>query len=432
MLRLRWGLAATRPHLLVLILACAAIRAAGPVRELSWADIAPPLRQLLARHGIHQENLSKRLGDIRERNRARVGEGDRDHLIYYVLQSTAFTKLPPIEPALSARELAATGKIPATAKARIDAFMSSTKARSSTKEGSARMAIFREMLARERVDLMKEYARAMAFAAPVGAQYQARGLSTDTSIDANYAVYLSLAALRRLEPDRRIRSVLIVGPGIDLAPRTGFVESHEPQSYQPFAVMDALLATGLSQRETLRVTGADINPRVVEWLTRARGTRPMLTIAAGIQETPRVKFSEDYREYFSVLGKAIGSERPMRDGSRRMGKSLTLAPGVTDAIDAATADITVERLDSRYDLAVVTNVFPYLSDSELLLAMSNIARMLSPGGILIHNEPRPVLAEALALLRMPLLQNRSGVVASVDGSAPLYDAAWMHAVLSDQ
>ena len=49
----------------------------------------------------------------------------------------------------------------------------------------------------------------------------------------------------------------------------------------------------------------------------------------------------------------------------------------------------------RYDLIVVTNVFPYLSDSELLLAMSNIARMLNPGGILIHNEPRPVLAEAL-------------------------------------
>ena len=50
------------------------------------------------------------LGDIRERNRARVGEGDRDHLIYYVLQSTAFTKLPPIEPALSAQEFAASGQ----------------------------------------------------------------------------------------------------------------------------------------------------------------------------------------------------------------------------------------------------------------------------------------------------------------------------------
>ncbi len=45
----------------------------------------------------------------------------------------------------------------------------------------------------------------MTFAAPAGAQYQARGLSTDTTIDAKYAVYLSLAALRRLEPERQIR-----------------------------------------------------------------------------------------------------------------------------------------------------------------------------------------------------------------------------------
>ena len=97
------------------------------------------------------------------------------------------------------------------------------------------------------------------------------------------------------------------------------------------------------------------------------------------------------------------------------------------SIDAATLDVTVERLDARYDLIVVTNVFPYLSDPELLLAISNIAGMLSPGGVLIHNEPRPVLADALLALEMPLLQSRSGVVATVAGGAPLYDAAWMHA-----
>ena len=44
----------------------------------------------------------------------------------------------------------------------------------------------------------------MKFAAPAGALYQERGLSTDTTIDAGYAVYLSLAALRRLEPERQI------------------------------------------------------------------------------------------------------------------------------------------------------------------------------------------------------------------------------------
>ena len=32
-------------------------------------------------------------------------EGDLDHLVFYALQSTHFTKLPPIEPALSAKTL---------------------------------------------------------------------------------------------------------------------------------------------------------------------------------------------------------------------------------------------------------------------------------------------------------------------------------------
>jgi hypothetical protein len=45
---------------------------------------------------------------------------------------------------------------------------------------------------------------------------------------------------------------------------------------------------------------------------------------------------------------------------------------------------------------------------------------------LIHNEPRPLLADALLALELPLLQSRSGVVANVEGGKPLYDAAWMH------
>ena len=216
---------------------------------------------------------------------------------------------------------------------------------------------------------------------------------------------------------------------MDLAPRTGFVESDEPQCYQPFAVMDALLTTGLARRDTLRVTGADINPRVVEWLTRTRGARPALSLVAGIQDQPErgVRLSEDYREYFATLGRSIGTERKLR-GSHpgRLGKSIAVARDVTGALDAATLDITVERIDARYDLIVVTNVFPYLSDAELLLALSNIAAMLNPGGVLIHNEPRPLLADALLALEWPLLQSRSGVVANVVGGKPLYDAAWMH------
>jgi Nodulation protein S (NodS) len=394
------------------------------VRDLAWADIAPPLQQLLASYGIQDANLRARLAALRQRNRTRVTEGDRDHLIYYLLQATAFTTLPPIEPALSARTFLASGRIPADAKARIDAFAAAAR---NQRELGARMAMFRTMLARDPIDLGAEYARAMKFAAPVGALYHERGLSTDTTVDAGYVVHLSLSALRQLQPERRIRTVLIIGPGLDLAPRTGLLEAVPPQSVQPFAVADALLSSGLSTQETLRLTAADINPRVTEWVRAARGTRPMLALIAGVQDQDRVRLSEDYREYFSRLGKAIGTDGPLR-GFRagRLAKSIAVHDGITDTLDAATLDITVERIDERFDLIVATNVFPYLTDAELMLAIANTSGMLNPGGVLIHNEPRPALADALLALEMPLLHSRSGIVANVDAAPPLYDTVWMH------
>ena len=175
-----------------------------------WIDIPSPVQQLLAKHGIHEQNFRERIAELRQRNRRRVVEGDRDHLIYYAMQSTAFTKLPPIEPALSAEEFIASGRIPPAAKARLDAFAAAARTR---RDHGPRMTIFREMLARESINLAEEYGRAMKFAAPIGAQYQTRGLSTDTSVDAGYAVYLSLASLRRLEADRQIRQRADRGAG---------------------------------------------------------------------------------------------------------------------------------------------------------------------------------------------------------------------------
>ena len=168
-----WGPRSIGPRLLfVFFLSCAAIQAAGAVRDLSWDDIAAPLRLLLTTRGVHQGNLPARLAELRQRNRARVADGDRDHLIYYVLQSTAFTKLPPIEPAVSAEAFMSSAQVPAAVTARIAAFEA---ARRSGRGLGARMAIFRALVPREHIDLSKEYARAMTFSAPVGAQYQARG-----------------------------------------------------------------------------------------------------------------------------------------------------------------------------------------------------------------------------------------------------------------
>jgi SAM-dependent methyltransferase len=342
-------------------------------------------------------------------------------------------------------------EVPASVKARISAFAAALD----NAWSNTRLMYFRELVTREgrstidnrrsdpaarRAFLSEQYVRAMRFLyeqefaakgrpSPVkGELYQERGLSTDTSVDACYVVYLALATLRRLEPHRRIQHVLIIGPGLDLAPRTGLVETGAPQSYQPFAVMDALFSTGLAEPATLRLTAIDINPRVVDWLRGAQKAPPQLTLFPGISEARRVRMTEDYRSYFASLGQSVGVARrvPGLD-SRRLAKTVQLSSSATAAVDSELVDITVERVEDRYDLIVVTNVFPYLSDPELLLGVSNIVRMLKPGGILMHNEPRPLLADAALALRLPLIHSRSAVVATVErGVAPLYDSIWMH------
>ena len=428
-------------------MSCAAVAAVlvvdTPVREIAWTDLAPSLQQLLEQRGVGRPAFAGYIGNVRERNQKRVREGELDHLVYYTLQSASFTRLPPIEPALSAKAFTERRSIAPDVEARVDALL--TAIDGSTP--SPRLSYVREIAARECPDratlrsfILGEYARAMRFlydkefvaaadadaAAATGLLYQQRGLSTDTSVEAGYLVDLGLATLRELEPRRRIRDVLIVGPGLDVAPRTGLVESGEPQSYQPFAVIDSLLRRGLADRATLHVTAADINAHVVDWVRRARGTRPRLTLVSGVRETDRVRFTDEYRSYFETLGRSIGVEAARTAVPGHLTKAIDLSAGITDAVDAATLDAVVDRLDRTFDLVVVTNVFPYLTDADLTLALANIGLMLAPGGILLHNEPRPVAAAAGRAAGWSPIHSRSAIVATVEGGrTPLYDAIWM-------
>ena len=134
---------------------------------------------------------------------------------------------------------------------------------------------------------------------------------------------------------------------------------------------------GSFERSESGMRQSDINPRVTDWIAHARGTRPRLSLVTSVAERAGVRFTEDYREYFAGVGRSIGREERSADaGAGRLAKSVRLAAAVTDAIDATTADIVTDRLDEPFDLIVVTNVLPYLSDRDLLLAVTNIVRML--------------------------------------------------------
>jgi hypothetical protein len=434
-------------------------RAQRATALVTWADIAP-VRALLAAQGISAASFNAYVEKTRNRNGKRVSEGDLDHLVFYMLQSRRFTPLPPIEPALSAKALfgalndeqratflkestAPSLLVPANVQARAAALIRALE----SPRADERLLYFRELveiashLRQERLSaLIREYIRAMRFvyekefvaqksaspAAQVAALYRSRGLSTDTAVEAGYLVYLGLGVVRSLDPSRRIRRVLIVGPGLDLAPRTALHEEGPPQSYQPWAVIDALVSLGLARLDDLTVVGADINPRVVSHLRRAAAHPPLLRLTSEIRETPGVALTADYRDYFKQLGQAIGTERNTA-GTDRLSKIVQVSSSASRALEAETVDIVTERLTGEpFDLVIATNILPYFDDGQLMLAMTNVAAMLRPGGILLHNEPRPFLGDITQILGLEFDQSRRATIATVQAAAPLADSVWIH------
>jgi hypothetical protein len=451
------------------VLACAvvtsatpAVRAAQPgagATRITWEDAAP-LRARLEQQGITQAAFPSYVERLRENHASRMREGDLDHLVFYLLQSTHFTSLPAIEPALSAKGLVDSldsaereaflrasrvpaARIPPGVRSRAAALIRALD----SSDHDARLTYFRSLaqaafpVARKREDvILGEYARAMRFvyekefiaqrAGPdaVVELYRARGLSTDTAVEAGYVVYTGLGILKSLDPGRQVRRVLIVGPGLDIAPRTSLLETSPPESYQPWAVIDALVSLGLSRLDQLTVVGADINPRVVDYLRGSRNPPPTLTLVSGIAETPAVQFSQDYRDYFAQLGRSIGDTQPAASGvPGRLSKTVRVRAEAARTLDAAPLDIVTARLNApAFDLIIATNILPYFDDTQLVLTMTNIASMLAPGGVFLHNEARPVLGELADALGLPYQQSRQGLIASVRGAPALSDTVWLH------
>jgi hypothetical protein len=267
--------------------------------------------------------------------------------------------------------------------------------------------------------------------------YRSRGLSTDTAVEAGYVVSIGLGILKSLEPDRRVRRVLIVGPGLDLAPRTALLDAGPPESYQPWAVMDALVSNGLARVEDLAVVAADINPRVVSHLRRAHDSPPTLNLVSEIRDSDTVTLSAEYREYFGGLGRAIADASappvPGRPVEGHLRRTVRVGRAAARALAADPLDIVTERLDgAAFDLVIATNILPYFDDGELMLAMTNVAAMLAPGGVFLHNEGRPGMGTVTDAVGLPFEQSRHVVIATVRGApAPLFDSVWLHRKTKD-
>src|SRR5262249_5843611 len=310
-----------------------------------------------------------------------------DHLIFFLLQSERFTTQPRIEPALSAYEfvgglsptersryladgslyLPPTHALPEAASGRLADFVKAVN----KETRDERMDYFRSFIQKtispgERLfdRLYAEYARSMKFlyqkefaakeigdpqqlAAYVSSLYQDRGHSTDTQVEANFAIHLALSLLKVQAPATRLNRVLIVGPGLDFAPRTDLIDFIGPQSYQPFAVTDALLSLKLADPAGLRIHCVDINDRVIGYLQDLpRRHTTELSLLSSIPDRPERPLADEYKRYFREFGSSIGMQAPLDVPGKfapYLKKSLLVRQEVVQRISVGKLNIITER-----------------------------------------------------------------------------------------
>lgn len=439
-------------------------------RQISYEDLPAELFGWLNQQGVNRENFAARISATRRQTEERELIGEFDHLIFFLLQSSRFTVQPKIEPAISAYEfvqslsesdrtrflaegsnhLPPAEKIPKPVKARIGDFVKALKAK--TRSDDERLSYFDNLLRKTaspnvETRLSSEYVRAMRFlyrkefasrsirqeelAAYVASLYQSRGHSTDTQIEANFAVFQALQVLKLSSPTTELNRVLIVGPGLDFAPRTDLIDLFGPQSYQPFAIADALLRLKLADESKLQIHCADINDRVLAHLQSLRQRREVrLSILTGVKDSAAHPIADDYKSYFKDFGTRIGVESSLDVPPQlfgRLGKSLRVRPEIVKTIIPHRLNIVTDSLAGlpQFDLVIVTNVFPYFSAPELLFALTNISAMTATGGYLIHNELQTVPSTFVNALGLPLRQARTVMITS-DKVAPLFDGVAIH------
>jgi SAM-dependent methyltransferase len=155
---------------------------------------------------------------------------------------------------------------------------------------------------------------------------------------------------------------------------------------------------GLASPEALRVTTLDLSPRVNHHLEAARrrafAGEPYVLQLPLAADDPKHQWDSALVEYWQRFGDRIGEEvapipPPAIAGSVRV-RAVRVRPAVTLSIAPQDLDIIVERLaplgdDERFDLLVATNILVYYDAFDQALALSNIARMLRPGGFFVTN-----------------------------------------------
>lgn len=417
---------------------CLAGPATGPARVHWWpaaASDVPP--HVIERIGDGTTSAVEGwLAEGRRETETRIADGAWDHAVAFALQSRTFTTAAPIEPALSATRYVDTGVIPDDVRHRLRSFVRAV---------TASPVAFRWLPATPPppeldAELERAYVRGMQFlqrqttAGPdadrVAVLYETRGLSTDTSIEVGYAVHDGLGVAAALHRGK-VRRVLVVGPGLELAPRTGFDDSRLGQSYQPVAVVDSLRRLGVAHAD-LQVDIVDVNAAVVQHF---RERSPVhvdapLVVGTHLSDKREGRFTAGFMEYLTMWGNAaLAADLPMRRAADGRWQGRMLVPAsVRQRLHAQAANIATDvPSHAAYDLVVATNVLTYLDAARMLMALSVVQRALVPGGVLLHNDRRTTVAGEAGREGLPIVQVRTvHFTEPGPGRLPVYDVVVVH------
>ncbi len=317
----------------------------------------PSLRRRFSQPG----DWTRYASEVRGRTEQRIAAGERDHLAFYVLQSMEFTALKPVAPLPGASDVLVRGRVREFLKSRVL---------------NEKMAWLKRLPGAAHEGLLWEACQSVIAATDPGRAgfYLQRGLSSDSELEAGFIVDLGLATARQLTPGAVARKVLIVGPGLDWAPRTGFAD-RPPQSHQPLAVLDSLVRHGWAKPGGVRLTALDVNPRVVQFIQRMSGEWRL---------APRLA-DPDLTAYAADLGGRVG---------KRSGGVVRLDSWVRSAVQARLGNIVLSSPPEAFDMVVVTNMLLYFDALECELALHWLKRQANRGAWLIHNDTRPEVEAA--------------------------------------